>query len=349
MGSLRRLPGGLPEATIPPVSPRPGGHAMTSPALAPVDPAEMLAWLQREALVLQARGSAFGDQAYLCARGRRHPIPSAERLEEYGFRWPADLVQVSERMLASYAPAGSLPRPWRGSIDPSRLDDAMAMRGALAAGLSGFGLEIGAGASPFPVPPRCRVLYGDRLTYEQLVAEPYPGQRVCDLVIPDILTDFDTIENVADGSLDFLVTCHVIEHTRNPIGSIAAAWRKLKPGGRLVLVVPDKERTFDRQRPVTPLAHLVADHAAPDRARDYPHYEEFYRLSMPVPEHAHASTVKKKFDEAYAIHYHVWTHASFAAMLDHVQRHVCPWTHVWTHPAVADEARCIEFYALLVK
>ena len=70
---------------------------------------------------------------------------------------------------------------------------------------------------------------------------------------------------------------------------------------------------------------------------------------MPAPEHAFANTVRKRFDEAYAIHYHVWTHASFAAMLDHVHRHVCPWTHVWTHPAVADEARCIEFYALLVK
>jgi len=36
-------------------------------------------------------------------------------------------------------------------------------------------------------------------------------------------------------------------------------------------------------------------------------------------------------------------------MLEHVDREVCPWSHVWTHPAVADEARCIEFYAVLVK
>ena len=181
------------------------------------------------------------------------------------------------------------------------------------------------------------------------MAEPYPGQRLCDIVIPDVLTDFDTIENVADGSLDFLVACHVIEHTRNPIGSIAAAWRKLKPGGRLVLVVPDKERTFDRDRPTTTLEHLVEDHRSPDRANDYAHYEEFYALAQPIPDFARAAEVARHFAEGYAIHYHAWTHDTFAEMLDYVDREICGWSHVWTHPAVADESRCIEFYAVLVK
>lgn len=318
-------------------------------SIAPVDPTGMLAWLEREAVILQSRGSVFGEQVFLCVRGRRHPIISAERLTELGFRWPADVQQVPERQLASYAPGGGVPKPWRGAIDPAALGDALAAREALACTLDGFGLEIGAGASPFPVPPRCRVIFGDRLTYEQLCAEPYPGQRLCDLVIPDILTDFDVIENVADGSLDFLVACHVIEHTRNPIGSIAAAWRKLKPGGRLVLVVPDKKRTFDRDRPVTPLGHLIEDHLAPDRSRDYAHYEEFYALAQPVPQFDRPRMVEKKFMEGYAIHYHVWTHDAFATMLDYVASDVCPWSHLWTYPAVADESRCIEFYAMLVK
>lgn len=321
----------------------------TTPATTPVDPSGMLAWLAREAVILQSRGSCFGEQVFVCVRGRRHPVVSAERLEEIGFRWPHDVHQVSERQLASYAPGGGVPRPWEGAIDAAALGDAMAVREALGCTLDGSGLEIGAGASPFPVPPRCRVIHGDRLTYEQLRAEPYPGQRLQDLVIPDILTDFDTIGNVADESLDFLVACHVIEHTRNPLGSIAAAWRKLRPGGRLVLVVPDKERTFDRGRPVTSLEHLVADHRDPDRGRDRAHYEEFYTLAQPVPEFARAETVAEKFAAGYAIHYHVWTHDTFVDMLDLVDREICPWTHVWTHPAVADESRCIEFYAVLVK
>ena len=362
------------------------------PAMTPIDPTDMLAWLAREGVVLQSRGSVFGEQVYLCLRGRRHPIVSATRLNELGFRWPIDVQPVSEKMLASYAPAGGVPKPWWNAIDTAAIDtaaigDAMAVREALACGLSGFGLEIGAGASPFPVSPLCRVLYGDRLPYEKLVAAPYPGQRPCDIVIPDVLTDFDTLENIADGSLDFLVACHVIEHTRNPIGSIAAAWRKLKPGGRLVLVVPDKERTFDRARPVTTLEHLVEDHRNPRRDRDLAHYEEFCmlaayradarrnitnasngssaatvaascssflipsgnRLAQPVSQNHLADTIRQKFAECYAIHYHVWTHDSFAQMLTHVVCEVCPWSHVWTHPAVAERPQCIEFYALLVK
>ena len=318
-------------------------------AVRAVDPGAMLDWIRREAVILQARGSVFGEQAFLCARGRRHPIGSAARLEEYGFQWPGDVQQVSERLLAGFAPAGGLPMPRRDDFDATLLGDAMAVREAIACALDGFGLEIGAGASPFPVPPRCRVVFGDRLTYDQLLGERYPGQRAVDLVIPDILTDFDSIENVADGSLDFLVACHVIEHTRDPIGSIVSAWRKLKPGGRLVLVVPDKERTFDRHRPVTPLEHLLEDHRNPDRGRDYAHYEEFYTLAQPVMNEDRRARIDRKFAECYAIHYHAWTHDAFAALLDHVDREICPWTDIWTHPAVADESRCIEFYAVLVK
>jgi len=322
---------------------------MTDAALTPLDPATVMAWLAREAVFLQARDSEFGETVYCCARGRRHPVHAADILHEYGFRWPDDLQAVSGRFLATYLPAGHLPRPWQPPVDPAAIHDCVMMREVLAAGLSGIGLEIGAGASAFPVRPGVRVLYGDRLSYDQLLADRYPGQRGCDIVPPDLVTDFDTIANIGDESLDFVIACHVIEHTRNPIGSIAAAHRRLRPGGRLLLVIPDMERTFDRDRPLTPLEHLVEDHRLPDRARDLAHYEEFYRLAQPVAEDVHAATVARKFAEYYAIHYHVWTHASFAVMLDHVQEHVCKWAHVWTHPAVGPPDASNEFYALLIK
>ena len=309
----------------------------------PCQPAAGRAIAPAETVVLQARDSIFAEQVFLCTRGRRHPVHSAERLEEVGFRWPADLEQTSERMLRSFRPAGPVPSP-APSWPPA---DSMGMREWLAADLTGTGLEIGAGASPFPVPLGCRVLYGDRLTYEQLTAEPYPGQRTCDLVVPEILTEFDEISGVADESLDFLIACHVIEHTRNPIGSIAAAWRVLRPGGRLLLVIPDKERTFDRERPVTPLDHLLEDFHVPARERDLDHYREFYRVAFPVPEDTLEETARRRFTEEYAIHYHVWTHESFAAMLAALPAGAGRWQSVWTHPGVGETSN--EFYARLVK
>lgn len=296
-----------------------------------------------ETVILQARDSIFGDQAFLCTRGRRHLLLSAERLVEVGFRWPEDLEQTSERMLRSFRPAGPLPSP--APVWPPV--DSMGMREWMATTLAGTGLEIGAGASPFPVPLHCRVLYGDRLSYEQLTAEPYPGQRKCDLVVPEILTEFDEISGVGDESLDFLIACHVIEHTRNPIGSIAAAHRKLKPGGQLLLVIPDKEQTFDRDRPVTTLDHLLEDFHRPDRQRDLDHYREFYRLAFSVRQDILEETARRNFVEEYAIHYHVWTHDTFAAMLAALPATAGPWASVWTHPGVGDASN--EFYARLVK
>ena len=308
-----------------------------------------LHFLHAEGTLLQARGSIFGEQVFFCLRGRRHSVLSAARLEELGFRWPADVVAVPERVLASFAAAGHLPGLWHGSVDTSRISDSTTMREAMAAGLAGGGLEVGAGASPFPVPLACRVLYGDRLPHADLLAELYPGQRACDLVIPDILTDFDELDGVADGSQDFLIACHVIEHTRNPIGSIAAAHRKLRPGGTLLLVIPDKQRTFDRHRPLTPLSHLIEDHLRPDRQRDYAHYEEFYRLSFPMQEPAYSQEVRHRFETRHAIHYHVWDHDAFRLMLDWLQDTVVGWSEIWTHPAVGNAQENIELYAVLTK
>ena len=309
--------------------------APCQPAAVPID--------RGEAVVLQARDSIFGEQVFFCTRGRRHLLLSAGRLADLGFRWPDDLEQTSERMLRSFRPGGPVPSP-SPAWPPA---DSMGMRECLAADLTGTGLEIGAGASPFPVPLPCRVLYGDRLSYEQLTAEPYPGQRTCDLVVPEVLTEFDHISGVADESLDFLIACHVIEHTRNPLGSIAAAWRVLRPGGRLLLVIPDKEQTFDRDRPLTPLSHLLEDFHHPDRMRDLDHYREFYRFSIPVPDVVLEETARRNFVEEYAIHYHVWTHDSFATMLAALPAEAGCWDAVWTHPGVGDGSN--EFYARLEK
>jgi SAM-dependent methyltransferase len=64
---------------------------------------------------------------------------------------------------------------------------------------------------------------------------------------------------VPSGSYDFLLTCDVLEHMANPLGALAEWRRVLKPGGRLIMIVPDPRQTFDHRRPVTSLEHLIAD------------------------------------------------------------------------------------------
>jgi SAM-dependent methyltransferase len=60
-------------------------------------------------------------------------------------------------------------------------------------------------------------------------------------------------------SYDFLLSCHMLEHTANPLRALSNWKRLLKANGHLLLVLPHKDGSFDHRRPVTTLAHLVED------------------------------------------------------------------------------------------
>jgi SAM-dependent methyltransferase len=216
------------------------------------------------------------------------------------------------------------------------------IRHQIAERLSGDGVEFGAGASPFPVPSRCRIRYADRNTPKELADRKYfEGSVRFDLQMD--LTDMSSLE---DGSLDFIIASHVIEHTPNPILAILNAHRKLRDGGRFVLVVPDKVVTFDKGRPLTGIDHLLADFLLPSHERDFEHYLEFFRLCFPQAEYVRsARDVWARGDD---IHFHTWTYESFQEMIDFVAReHACPWRGVWSHPRLSDLD--IEFYYVLTK
>lgn len=65
---------------------------------------------------------------------------------------------------------------------------------------------------------------------------------------------------IDDKSLDFVISSHCIEHLANPIGALLEWKRILSDNGLLILVIPDKERTFDHKRPVTTISHLIDDY-----------------------------------------------------------------------------------------
>lgn len=305
---------------------------------------------KKNGVLLESDTDEFGGVVYFCSRGKRHSVFSAARIKEMGFVWPDDVIKVSNNILAAFEPAGHVPRQYKQTGFSEEIKNSIEMREYMGSQIHGFGLEVGAGASPFPVPLECSVLYGDYFPHERLIQELYPGQRAESLVIPDIITELETLSGVANESLDFIIACHVIEHTKNPIGAIVESYKRLKKGGKLLLCIPDKERTFDSNRPLTPLNHLIEDYQKPDRGRDYEHYEEFYRLSFPIENRElYKQEVRRRYDEQYAIHYHVWNHDSFKEMLEWTSNNVCNWGDIWTHKAMNDCKVDIEFYSLLTK
>lgn len=82
------------------------------------------------------------------------------------------------------------------------------------------------------------------------------------------------LKGIADWSYDFVCSSHTLEHVANPLLALEEWRRVLRPGGHLLLILPNKAATFDRRRSVTNLEHLIADYDAKIGEDDLTHLEE---------------------------------------------------------------------------
>ncbi|MHB1391308.1 MAG: methyltransferase domain-containing protein [Thermoleophilia bacterium] len=184
--------------------------------------------------------------------------------------------------------------------------------------ISGRGMEIGALNCPYPVLAGVEVLYSDVLTPEQIDAS-YPGSKH-----PDIVSNGESYPTIDSGSLDFVIANHVLEHVTDPIGSLAEWHRILKPGGILLIAVPDKRFTFDRERQRTTLAHLIQDHGSDlDPAElNIPHLKDWAthveKLQEGSPEWR--EWVDREIREGYSVHNHVWVMDDLREVIDYLER-----------------------------
>jgi SAM-dependent methyltransferase len=209
--------------------------------------------------------------------------------------------------------------------------------------LKGDGIEVGALTAKLPVPRGTRVRYVDRLTVKELRGQ-YPELDGLPLVEPDVVDDGETLDSFAAESLDFVAASHFIEHCENPIGTIRHQLLKLRRGGVLFLVVPDKRATFDARREVTSVEHLVRDDRdGPEWSRRQ-HYVEWVRDAQAVPEDAVESTVERLLDQSYSIHFHVWTPEAFLELVTH-----CRDVEGLEFEFVAFERTADEFVVVLAK
>lgn len=185
--------------------------------------------------------------------------------------------------------------------------------------LEGQGIEIGALQNPLKLPSNARVQYVDRLPVAEL-RQQYPELGPLPLVEVDILDDGERLSRMADESQDFVIANHFLEHCGDPIGTLQNFLRVVRPNGILYMAVPDKRFTFDRDRPVTPLAHLFEDHHhGPERSRRQ-HFDEWVRLVNKIDEPARAeAAVQSLLDRDYSIHFHVWTQTEFLEFLHALQ------------------------------
>ncbi|MBD2124459.1 methyltransferase domain-containing protein [Trichocoleus sp. FACHB-262] len=181
--------------------------------------------------------------------------------------------------------------------------------------LTGTGIEIGALNHPLYVPSNAQVKYVDRMSVPDLRTH-YPELNAVNLVEVDIIDNGESLTTIAEASQDFVIANHFIEHCQNTIASLCSMLRVLKIGGVLYLAIPDKRYTFDCDRAVTPVEHILRDYEeGPEWSRRH-HFEEWTRIVNKIQDD-HEAEVQTSHLMAidYSIHYHVWTQTEFLDLL----------------------------------
>lgn len=127
------------------------------------------------------------------------------------------------------------------------------------------------------------------------------------------------LDAVADGSYDFLLSSHNLEHFANPFRALREWKRIVKPNGYMVIVLPHYRHTFDRYRVPTTLEHMLQDDKDDVGEGDLTHVEEILRAQGPgkrdqSDEELHALLLNNF--EHRMMHHHVFDEENSKALLE---------------------------------
>ncbi len=181
--------------------------------------------------------------------------------------------------------------------------------------LRGRGIEIGALHRPLTVPWHARVMYVDRMSLAEL-HEAYPelkGQKIT----VDVADDGEGLHKFAKDSQDFIIANHFLEHAQDPVGTIKRHLEVVRKGGCLFMAVPDKDFTFDKNRPLTTLDHLERDFREGPKWSYDDHVEEYVKIvELGQPGNGHEERVQVVKETQMSIHFHVWDKDSLAKFME---------------------------------
>jgi len=137
-----------------------------------------------------------------------------------------------------------------------------------------------------------------------------------------MIAEASNLPAIPDGSYDFLLASHALEHLANPIKALHEWHRVLRPSGALLIVLPDGAATFDHKRPVTPLAHMIEDFNRRVGEDDETHFAEVLALHDLARDpdaggRARFEDRVRRNLEFRSVHHHVFNESNAAALVEH--------------------------------
>lgn len=116
---------------------------------------------------------------------------------------------------------------------------------------------------------------------------------------------------VDDGTQDFIFASHVFEHLSNPIGHLRRWHRKLKAGGKILLIVPDLNGTKDIFQQRSQMSEFLAEEADELWKPTADHYARYYRMPLS------SKKVQERIAADESIHVHFYDNQNMARLMDH--------------------------------
>jgi len=158
---------------------------------------------------------------------------------------------------------------------------------ALAAAEGAAGLEIGGPSGRFrrhgmlPLYPALRAIdnvnYAAQTLWGEALEEGAPYAPAGRPTGVQFLREATDLHGIREHSYDVILSSHCLEHIANPLRAIREWRRVCRPDGYLCLVVPHRDGTFDRKRPVTQIEHYRSDDESNVDEDDDTHFGEVIR------------------------------------------------------------------------
>ena len=196
---------------------------------------------------------------------------------------------------------------------------------------SKVGLEVGGPSTffrvrgGFPVYVFAKIIDGvnfsNETVWEGEIKEGLTYEYAAGKLGMQFIREATDLSGIEQNKYDFVLSCHSLEHVANPIKALMEWNRILKAGGQMVLVLPDKENTFDKQRPYSTFQHLHDDYLNDVDEHDTTHFDEIIQFhdSSRDPGLKDAAKLREVLNDNFTnrqAHHHVFNFDLITKMLE---------------------------------